>query len=220
VGKSNLCLLSCNVLKGEIQRLVEEGSLNVEPYYLDMSLHMDHGLLEKNLKQAVEKTLRNSRQIVAVYGDLCLPGNEMRELMHKYGVIKIDALNCIDCLLGGKGKFLEIDPNQECLFLSPGWIRYFDRLKKLAYQEEYREAFLNMFSGLKGIILLDSLGDLDTYEKQIEEFRTLICLPILERKEIGLESLRQTITEAVLRHEDKTRSAEKEGSYKFLPEAL
>jgi hypothetical protein len=64
-----------------------------------------------------------------------------------------------------------------------------------------------MFSGLKGIIILDSLGDLDKYEKQIEELRNLAGLPILERKEIGLESLRQNIMEAVIRHEEKTRAS-------------
>ncbi len=206
MGKSKLCLLCCNVLEREIQKLVEEDSLNVKTYYLDMSLHMDYGLLESSLKQAVKKNLlRYSKDVVAVYGDLCIgPGNKMRKLMDRYGVVKIDALNCIDCLLGGKGKLLEIDPDQECLFLSPGWIRYFDRLKKLAIQEGYREAFEKMFTGIKGIILLDSLGDLDKYEKQINEFRNLSGLPILKRKEIGLEGLRQNVMEALRRHEKET----------------
>lgn len=205
LGKSKLCLLCCNVLEGEIQKLVEEASLNVETFYLDMALHMDYGLLESSLRQAVKKNLlQYNKNVVAVYGDLCIgPGNEMRELMDRYDIIKIDALNCIDCLLGGKGKLLEIDPNQECLFLSPSWIRYFDRFKKLAYQEEYREAFKKMFTGIKGIILLDSLGDLDKYEEQIDEFRNLSGLHILKRMEIGLDGLRQNIMEALGRHEEK-----------------
>lgn len=208
MGRSKPCLLCCNVLKEEIQRLVEEDPLDVETFYLDMSLHMDYSLLETKLKQAIEESLlRYSKGVVAVYGDLCIgPGHEMRELMDTYGFAKIDALNCIDCLLGGKGKLLEIDPNQERLFLSPSWIRYFDRFKKLAYQEGYKEAFVNMFNGIEGIVLLDSLGDLDKYEKQIEEFRNLVGLPILERKEIGLEGLRQNIIEALGRNEEKARA--------------
>ncbi len=61
-----------------------------------------------------------------------------------------------------------------------------------------------MFTGIKGIILLDSLGDLDKYEKQINEFRNLSGLPILKRKEIGLEGLRQNVMEALRRHEKET----------------
>ena len=65
---------------------------------------------------------------------------------------------------------------------------------------------MNMFNGIKGIVLLDSLGDLDKYEKQIEEFRNLVGLPILERKEIGLVGLRQNIIEALGQNEEKTRA--------------
>jgi hypothetical protein len=45
---------------------------------------------------------------------------QMKRLVDDYGVVKIDALNCVDCQLGGKGKSLEADPNQEVIFLFSG----------------------------------------------------------------------------------------------------
>jgi hypothetical protein len=195
------CLLSCNVLKDEIEKLIEERVLNVNTFYLDMSLHADYHRLQKALIQAIEANLsRFSQGIALVYGDLCLGhDDQMKELLNRYGLVKVDALNCIDCLLGGGGKFLEMDPKQECLFMSPGWIRYFVRFKKLAQAEENKDAFESMFSGLKGIILLDSLGNLAKYKKEIEELRNITGLPILERKDIGLENLKRTVLKATER---------------------
>jgi hypothetical protein len=56
--------------------------------------------------------------------------DEMKELVKEYGVIKVDAVNCIDCLLGGKGKYFEADPTHELLLLDPGYIGIFKYWKK------------------------------------------------------------------------------------------
>jgi len=34
----------------------------------------------------------------------------MQALMNEFSTVKVDALNCIDCLLGGHGKVLDIAP--------------------------------------------------------------------------------------------------------------
>ena len=54
-----------------------------------------------------------------------------------------------------------------------------------------------MFIGLKGIVLLDTLGDLEDYRKEIEEICSFTRLPILETKQIGLGNLREVVLEAV-----------------------
>ena len=196
-AKTKPCLLSCSVLKNELRALVKKGAFDVNLLFLDMSLHSDYGLLETNLRRTIENLARSHREVVVVYGDFCLgQESEMKKLMDEYGVVKVDALNCIDCLLGGKGKFLEADPRHECLFLSPGWIKYFLHFEELTKNGEYEEAFRNMFRGLKGVVLLDSLGNLDNYEKDTEEFRNFTGLQIIERREVGLENLRRVILEA------------------------
>ena len=84
----------------------------------------------------------------------------MKKFIDECGVVKVDALNCIDCLLGGKGKFLEADPDHELMFLYPGMIGFFSHFKEKMQQENIDEdTFKKLFSGLKGIVLLDTLGE-------------------------------------------------------------
>ena len=50
--------------------------------------------------------------------------NEMKKLAEEYGIVKVDAVNCIDCQLGGKGKFLEADPEHNLMFMGPGMMSF------------------------------------------------------------------------------------------------
>ena len=68
---------------------------------------------------------------------------------------------------------------------------------KKAKGSEHEETFRNLFSGLKGIVLLDTLGDLEDYRKEIGEICSFTRLPILETRKIGLDSLREVVLEAV-----------------------
>ena len=67
-------------------------------------------------------------------------------------------------------------------------------------KEEARE----QFSVLKGIILLDALGNLDDYMEEIEEFSDFTDLPILERKNVGLKGVKERILEAVKKLKKKS----------------
>jgi hypothetical protein len=72
----------------------------------------------------------------------------MKKLSEEYGIAKIDALNCVDYLLGGKGKVLEADPYHELLFSCPGMIDFFNHLKEIAQQENVdEESFNKLFAG-------------------------------------------------------------------------
>jgi hypothetical protein len=201
-GEGKPCLVSCSALKEEIMRLVKQGDLDVELVLVSKYFHIEPTLLEKNLRRVVEKSLsRFPGRVILVYGDLCLgPNNEMKKLVEEYGVVKVDALNCTDCLLGGKGKFLEADPNHQFLFLHPGMIGFFNDLKKKAQQENVNEDTFKekFFSGLKGIVLLDTLGEAKTNKEVIEKLHT--GLIILETRETGLENLKQVILEAIKRN--------------------
>ena len=204
--KTKPCIVSCSVLKKEIEKLAKQGDLDAETVFVSKYFHIDYALLEKNLRQVLQKTLlRAPEGIILVYGDLCLgPNNEMKKLVEEYGIVKVDALNCIDCLLGGKGKVNDADPNHDLLFLYPGMIGFFRHFKEKAQQENLDEETINnLFSGLKGIILLDTLGEANKNKEEIEKLHS--GLTILETRTIGLDKLKQLIQEAIERNKGKTK---------------
>jgi len=204
--KTKPCIVSCSVLKKEIEKLAKQGDLDAETVFVSKYFHIDYALLEKNLRQVLQKTLlRAPEGIILVYGDLCLgPNNEMKKLTEEYGIVKVDALNCIDCLLGGKGKVNDADPNHDLLFLYPGMIGFFRHFKEKAQQENLDEETINnLFSGLKGIILLDTLGEANKNKEEIEKLHS--GLTILETRTIGLDKLKQLIQEAIERNKGKTK---------------
>ena len=195
--KQKPCLVSCSALKAEIQELVKRGDLDADLVFVSKFFHGDYPLLEKNLREVLKRTLsRFPRRTILVFGDLCLgPNNEMKELAEEYSVVKVDAVTCIDCLLGGRGKFFEADPTHKLLLLDPGMIGFYQYLKDKARQEGIDEdAFRQFFSSLNGIMLLDTLGEA---EKNLEEIDKLnFGLPVLEIKKIGSHNLKVVILEA------------------------
>ena len=195
----NLLLISCSILRKEIQVLIETGQLKDSVTFLDSKLHYDYNLLEKTLKKVIERTLEKGKNdIVVIYGDICLGFNyEMKKLVDGYGIVKIDAINCIDCLLGGKGKLLKIDPEHKYFFLTPEWINFWNKFEKSGKNLKER------YSMLEGIMLLDSLGNLDDYRNEIKMISNATGLSVLEKKKIGLQELREVIEEAISRLDQK-----------------
>ena len=198
--KTKFCLVSCSVLREELEQLVKQGSLDAELVFVSKYFHVDYEAVEKNLRKVLETTLKRfNGKVVLVYGDLCLgQNNEMKKLAEEYGIVKVDAVNCIDCQLGGKGVFLEADPNHNLMFMGPGMIQFFKHMKEKMLKEGVDEvAFANMFSGIKGIVLLDTCGN---SEKCLEELeKSGMRLPILETREIGLENVRRVVFDAIER---------------------
>ena len=197
------CLISCGILRKEIEHLLEKGDIDAEVHFLSEKLHMDYNLLDRGLNGALNKHQKQSPQgVIVVYGDVCLGFNgEMKALMDQYDVVKVDALNCIDCLLGGKGKLLEMDPDHKYLFLNPAFIQFGEDIRK-----KTKEITREMYGMLDGIVLLDAMGDLNDYQPRIDEMADYTGLPILERKDIGLEGLKNILLEALDQNQQK-RSA-------------
>jgi hypothetical protein len=126
----------------------------------------------------------------------------MKKLADEYGIVKIDALNCVDCQLGGKGKFADADPNHDLLFLSPGMIGFFSHMKEAMQRENLDEDVMkNLFSGLRGIVLLDTLGDINRLNEEVGKIDT--GLTVLETRTVGVENVKQVIQEAIERNKQK-----------------
>ena len=198
--KSKVCLVSCSVLKEEIQQLIKQGDLDAEVVYVSKFFHIDYAAVENNVRKVLEQTKKRFKgKIVLVYGDLCLgQDNEMKKLAEEYGVVKVDAVNCIDCQLGGKGKFFEADPEHNLMFMGPGMIGFFKHAKEQLQKEGVDEAaFANMFSGIKGAVILDTCGNAEKCKEDLE--KSGMNLTILETRKIGLENVKQVILDAINR---------------------
>jgi len=190
--KTKPYLVCCRVFKDEIDQLSLAKDYNV--VFLGMNLHLDYNLLEQSLTKVLETlSKKSSEDIILVYGDYCLgPNGEMNELAKNHNVVKVDALNCIDCFLGGNRSNLKLDPEDKVIFLSPSWIKFFNYHHKRALKDE-QNFFREMFSGFKGIILLDTLGNLEDYKDQIQAFVDFSSLKVLGTRKIGTGSLKQLI---------------------------
>lgn len=204
---SKPCLICCGILREEVERIIGSGSLDVEPLFLDAGLHADFGELEEGLTKAIEEQSRGgSRGVVVIYGDYCHP--KMKEIVGRYpNVVKVEAANCIDCLLGGHGLLLKMDPDHIYFYLSPGWMP-----SRLTQNRRFKGIFdldeaktKRLFKKLKGIVIFDPFGNAEDLRKEIEQFSSKTGLPVLEVKEVGLEPFRKLILEAVAKLKDQKK---------------
>ena len=196
--QQRVCLVSCSVLRDELEQLIKKGDLDAEVVFVSKFFHVDYSQLEKNLRKVLEQTQKRFKgKIVLVYGDLCLgQDDEMKKLSKEYGIAKIDAVNCIDCQLGGKGKSLEADPEHNLMFMGSGMIGFFKHAKEQMLGEGIDDAtFANMFSGIKGAVILDTC---DNAEKCKEELhKSGIGLKVLETRKVGLENVKRVVLDAI-----------------------
>jgi gluconate kinase len=56
-GSAKPCLVSCSVLKKELEKLVKQGDLDVDLIFVSKYFHVDYTILERNLRKVVEKSL-------------------------------------------------------------------------------------------------------------------------------------------------------------------
>lgn len=193
-----ICLVSCSVLKRELQNLVKEGKLDAELVFVSKNFHIDYKALESNLRKVLEHTKKRfSGKIVLVHGDLCLgTDGEMKKLAKEYGVAKIDALNCIDCQLGGKGAFLAADAEHNLMFMGPGMIEFFNDMKANLLQQGFDEAsFAGMFSGVKGFVILDTCCDGEKWKAELEKIG--MGVPVIETRKIGCDGVLSVVADTI-----------------------
>ncbi len=193
-------------MQKEIQKLIDQKLLDVEPYFLDAGLHVVYAELEKVLTSKLEEYAKDAPNgLIVVYGDMCHP--RIKKIVKKYyNAVKVEALNCIDCLLGGHKKLLEVDPKCSHFILSPGWMP--SNLKKSKFFRGIfdwnMEGVKEQFEHLDGIIIVDSLGNLDELEDDIEEFSINTGLQVKDTKTVGLDGLKAIVDEAIKKLQNRT----------------
>lgn len=189
IGKN--LLISCGIFEPEINLLIKRGKIKADVIFLNKYLHLDYQKLHRALDASIKKY--ENRKPLIVYGDLCLGfNNEMQSLMADHGVSKVNGLNCIDCLLGGHGKLLEIDPLHHFFFLTPAFLEFSEKLITGT-----REQNIERFSMLKGIIIVDSLGNMELYRDHIEQFGKQTGLSVVDHLRPGLSGIKNIVNETL-----------------------
>jgi hypothetical protein len=155
--------------------------------------------LERKLTSAIESCSKEgSRGIVVVYGDLCHP--RIKKIVEKFSnVVKVDALNCIDSLLGGHGRLFGCGSKRQS-FLSFSGMEPSNLEKNIRFQEVFdwsQKGIKNLFKDLKGVIIIDSLGNLDEFKSDIEDFSCYTGLPVKSKLAVGTYELKAVILEAI-----------------------
>lgn len=180
-------------------KLIENGDLDAEVVFVSKYFHDDFVKLERNLRKVIDQRLHNYKEnIVLVYGDLCLGlTGQMKELCEDYGVVKIDALNCVDCILGGKGKYLEVDPSRELFFISAGMMDVFGYVRRAMKREgiDEEKAIKTLFEDMKGFVVLDTLEDTSKLIDEINKQDT--GLEIMQIRNVGCKNVKYVIQEAI-----------------------
>lgn len=191
---SKPCIVACGSLKPEIEKLLAQGDLDADVIFLDSHLHESPEHLEITLQQVLPKCMAEcSRGVVVVYGDYCLGFQKsMKDFVAAHGAVKVDALNCIDCLLSGHGATLKLDPEHKKFFLTPGFLDF-----SLGLLAEPRERVREMFSSLDGIILVESLEPFDPQKVQALSEQT--GLPVQETLHVGVDGVKAVLEEAIAR---------------------
>lgn len=118
---NNKALISCGILKKEINYLISKNQWNVNPTFLHSGLHTNFDKLWNTLSKSIDK--HQSQETLVCYGS-CHP--LMHKLMEKTNSKRTLVQNCVDLILG-KAKFNE-ELEKGAFFLFEDWALNWDKI--------------------------------------------------------------------------------------------
>jgi hypothetical protein len=187
-------LISCGILREEIHALQAQGRIIAQTHFLSSRLHSHPQHLVRALSAAMAfYRLKFGHRVVVVYGDACIGFNgEMARLVSDYGMTKVLAVNCIDCLLGGCGRLLEIDPDHRYFFLNRAFLQFGRNL----FNKD-PDTIREQFRMLSAIVPIDSMGDLAVHWDEVRKVSELTRLPLKAVLDVGLDGVQKVLVEAI-----------------------
>ncbi|MBN2534716.1 MAG: DUF1638 domain-containing protein [Spirochaetales bacterium] len=166
---SDICIVSCGILKSEINHLQNDGFLNAKKVlFTAPGLHEWQLELKKQLKNQIKTALTISDKIVVVYGERCFmdpndPSRVMDILIKEEcpEAVRIKASNCVDMLTSSDYRE-KIAGTNKVHWITPGWLKHWNYIFKDWDKGKANE----MFQQHEKIIVADAIG---YYEKLINE---------------------------------------------------
>jgi hypothetical protein len=165
-----------------LEYLAREKGLDADVLFLDAALHVNFDRLKERLVRALEENKKQGSRIKVLYGN-CHP--EMRKIIESYGAKKIDAINCIEAIVGSE-ELRKINAEGKSFFLTAGWINNWENIFA-AGRADLNIDFRSMFTDYKRVIVFDA-GVIPIDESKVDQFSRFTGLPV-ERRQISLSNL-------------------------------
>lgn len=116
--------LSCGVLQGELQKLLDDCLIAGNLLALDSMLHMRPELLDKVLRDLLNELPATVAKVL-VYGDCCAG---MVDIEVEFKLARVNAINCAQMLLG-REKYRDMMRRESFMFL-PEWAERWETVFK------------------------------------------------------------------------------------------
>lgn len=170
-AKQCKALISCGILRDEVEAALRLGALDVPVFYLAPAPCIYPDSLEKQLVKALQKSLEVADEAVVLIG-LCHP--DIDEIIARFPARRLSVKDCFDAILGPRRQ--ELDKEANTFYTLPSWLRHWKRalVGKLGWDDVDARQNFGLY---KRIILLDA-GVSPFSEEEVLEFFDFSATPI------------------------------------------
>jgi hypothetical protein len=184
--------LACSVLKREIELLYEKGEINVEPFFLDSTLHVKPEVLHQQMVESLDHYLSTGVRIILVYGDCHA---YMIDLEQNDRIIRTPGINCCEILLG-HDEYRKLRTERAFLIM-PEWAH---RWKDVFHQTlgVSNKLLPDLMSNLHSKLIYLDTGIIEVPQDCLTEFAEA-CGLSWHTVKVDLGCLRQSINDAYSR---------------------
>ena len=191
VSFADTAIVACGTLSLELNELRNSGFLEgSQIYYTTPGLHEDPAELEVQLLQRIQKALEKADRVIVVYGGkFCYvnaetPARTMKTIIDEQGpkVRRIQASHCVDMLASAADRekiAQEVAGGEKVWWMTPGWIKFRDRVFK-GWDKGLANENFPRHQG--GAIVLDGIGYVDRYmedrPEELLEYSDWMGIPI------------------------------------------
>ncbi|MEO5345775.1 MAG: DUF1638 domain-containing protein [Magnetococcus sp. YQC-9] len=192
MGSLPIRLVGCGILQKEVVYLIRKNGWNLDPRFLDSSLHNHLARLSTSLNQALDQEGETGRDTIVFYG-CCHP--KMEGILESHRTLRTHGQNCIVMLLGYDRFMAELEEGS--YFLLEEWA--------LCWRPMFAEVFGDKRSVVREIfhashkaiaaIRTPCSGD---FSREAEELADYLGLP-LRWMDLSLDHLEEVLSDALER---------------------
>ncbi|MEN8614754.1 DUF1638 domain-containing protein [Dehalogenimonas sp. THU2] len=143
-------LICCGILTDEINKIVVDYKLKIEPVYFQPNLHVNPEKMKQLFNGIFNR--KTNGPIPLIYGSRCHPC--FPEWIDRHNLIIPSEPDCIEIILG-KMRRNELEKEQKTFFVTPGWIKHWEHIFKEGLHWDDIDARIN-FGRYDRILLLDT----------------------------------------------------------------